>query len=222
MGSRTGVTPASQYIKRPIGIDVLTAARQRIAYTFDNFERVYISYSGGKDSTVMLHLVMDEAIARHRRVGVLFIDLEGQYRITIESIAACLEDYRDNIEPYWVALPIHLRNAVSAFEPFWLCWAPDARAAWVREPPESAITDESFFPFFSRGMEFEEFVPEFGRWYGKGEPCACGRRCTTASSGRLALWMTYSTSIPFTTGALKTCGRITPSTPSGRTTACTT
>jgi predicted phosphoadenosine phosphosulfate sulfurtransferase len=173
MGSRTGVTPASQYIKRPIGIDVLTAARQRIAYTFDNFERVYISYSGGKDSTVMLHLVMDEAIARHRRVGVLFIDLEGQYRITIESIAACLEDYSDNIEPYWVALPIHLRNAVSAFEPFWLCWAPDARAAWVREPPESAITDESFFPFFSRGMEFEEFVPEFGRWYGKGEPCAC-------------------------------------------------
>lgn len=173
MGSRPSVAPASQYIKRRIGVDVLTAARERIAYTFDHFERVYVSYSGGKDSTVMLHLVMDEAVKQQRTVGVLFIDLEGQYRITIESIAECMNHYRANIEPYWVALPIHLRNAVSAYEPFWLCWAPDRRAAWVREPPEAAITDEAFFPFFSRGMEFEEFVPEFGRWYGRGEPCAC-------------------------------------------------
>ncbi len=167
------MTAASQYIKRPIGIDVLAAARQRIAYTFDNFERVYVSYSGGKDSTVMLHLVMDEAIARNRRVGVLFIDLEGQYRITIESVQAMFEQYRGHIDPFWVALPIHLRNAVSAFEPFWLCWDPAAILAWVRQPPFGAITGEQYFPFFSRGMEFEEFVPEFGRWYAAGKSCAC-------------------------------------------------
>jgi predicted phosphoadenosine phosphosulfate sulfurtransferase len=167
------VTAASQYIKRSIGIDVLTAARQRIAYTFDNFEQVYVSYSGGKDSTVMLHLVMDEAIARGRRVGVLFIDLEGQYRITIESVQAMFEQYRGHIDPYWVALPIHLRNAVSAFEPFWLCWDPAAILAWVRQPPSGAITNEQYFPFFLRGMEFEEFVPEFGRWYAGGQSCAC-------------------------------------------------
>ena len=35
-----------------------------------------------------------------------------------------------------------------------------------------AITDEQYFPFFRRGMEFEEFVPEFGKWYG-GKKCAC-------------------------------------------------
>ena len=38
-------------LKRGLGIDVLTAARQRIAYTFDYFEKVYVSFSGGKDST---------------------------------------------------------------------------------------------------------------------------------------------------------------------------
>jgi predicted phosphoadenosine phosphosulfate sulfurtransferase len=167
------MTAASQYIKRSIGIDVLTAARQRIAYTFDNFEQVYVSYSGGKDSTVMLHLVMDEALARGRRVGVLFIDLEGQYRITIESVREMFERYRGHIDPYWVALPIHLRNAVSAFEPFWLCWDPAAILAWVRQPPPGAIVNEQYFPFFSRGMEFEEFVPEFGRWYAGGKSCAC-------------------------------------------------
>jgi predicted phosphoadenosine phosphosulfate sulfurtransferase len=44
--------------------NVLDAAIDRINYTFDNFEKVYISFSGGKDSTVMMHLVMDQAIKR--------------------------------------------------------------------------------------------------------------------------------------------------------------
>ena len=50
--------------KRPLDMDVLTAARQRISWTFDHFPRVYVSFSAGKDSTVMLHLVADEARAR--------------------------------------------------------------------------------------------------------------------------------------------------------------
>ena len=43
---------------------VLEAAKERVEYTFDNFKRIYVSFSAGKDSTVMLHLVMDEAIKR--------------------------------------------------------------------------------------------------------------------------------------------------------------
>ena len=61
--------------KRMLGVSVLEAARQRIAWVFDNFPRIYLSFSGGKDSTVMLHLVMDEAIKRDRTIGVLFVDL---------------------------------------------------------------------------------------------------------------------------------------------------
>jgi len=36
-----------------------------------------------------------------------------------------------------------------------------------------AITDRAYFPFYHYGMEFEEFVPEFGKWYGKGKLTAC-------------------------------------------------
>lgn len=152
---------------------MLDAARQRIARVFDDFPRVYVSFSGGKDSTVMLHLVMEEAIRRQRKVGVLFVDLEGQYRIAIEHCQACYDDYAEHVEPYWVALPIHLRNAVSQFEPHWLCWDPDREPDWIRRPPAMAITDEGFFPFFRRGMEFEEFTPAFGRWYSQHKLCAC-------------------------------------------------
>jgi predicted phosphoadenosine phosphosulfate sulfurtransferase len=63
--------------------NVLEASKERISYVFDNFNKVIISFSGGKDSTVMLHLVMDEAIKRKRKVAVMFIDLEGQYDYTI-------------------------------------------------------------------------------------------------------------------------------------------
>lgn len=156
-----------------IGIDVLTAARQRIARAFDAFNCLYVSFSGGKDSSVMLHLVMEEAIKRGRKVGLLLIDLEAQYKLTIEHLTECFELYKDHIEPFWVSLPIALRNAVSMYEPKWLCWDPERRADWVRTAPTMAITDESFFPFFHRGMEFEEFVEKFGHWYGGGELTGC-------------------------------------------------
>lgn len=159
--------------KRGLGLNVLQAAQQRIAYVFDEFPRVYVSFSGGKDSTVMLHLVMAEAIKRNRTVGVLFIDLEGQYRITIDHIQRCYEMYRDHIEPYWVALPIHLRNAVSMYEHHWVCWEPGRETDWIRRPPEMAITDEARFPFYRHAMEFEEFTPEFGKWYAQDQLCAC-------------------------------------------------
>ncbi len=166
-------------IKRGIGVDVLQAARDRIAWTFDEFDKIYLSFSAGKDSTVMLHLVADEARKRNRRFGVLVVDLEGQYELTIKHGELCAEMYADCIDLFWICLPLHLRNAVSVYDPFWLCWDPDAEDAWIRRPPEYAITDEKYFPFFSRGMEFEEFVPEFGNWYAEGEKCACfvGIRC---------------------------------------------
>ena len=157
--------------KKPLGIDVLTAARQRIAYTFDNFPRIYVSFSGGKDSSVMLHLVMDEAIKRNRKVGVLFVDLEAQYKITIEHVQYMYDLYAEHIEPCWVSLPMALRNAVSQYQPKWTCWGDNVD--WVRQPPEMAITDRDHFPFYHYDMEFEEFVPEFGHWFGNGKLTAC-------------------------------------------------
>lgn len=155
--------------KRPLGVTVDAAARDRIAWAFDTFPRIYVAFSGGKDSTVMLHMVMDEALRRNRSVAVAFIDLEGQYKLTIDHIDQCMKMYGSLIEPYWLALPLHLRNAVSAYEPFWLSWDPAAEESWIRRPPDYAITDPGRFPFFHPGMEFEEFVPLFGEWYGAGE-----------------------------------------------------
>lgn len=156
-----------------MGIDVLTAAQERLKWTFDNFERIYLSFSGGKDSTVMLHLAMEEAIKRKKKIGVLFVDLEGQYSLTINHIQNCYDMYAEHIEPFWCCLPINLRNAVSVYSPFWTCWDDDKKEDWIREMPEMAIKNDGTFPFFSKGMEFEEFVPLFGEWYSQDKSCAC-------------------------------------------------
>jgi predicted phosphoadenosine phosphosulfate sulfurtransferase len=153
--------------------DVYKASIERINYTFDNFKKIYLSFSAGKDSTVMLHLTMQEAKKRNQKIGLLIVDLEGQYKFTIEHIEACIEEYKDYIELYWVCLPLHLRNAVSVYEPFWLCWDDEKKDDWIRPLPSKGINDMNYFPFFRKGMEFEEFVPEFGEWYSKGELTAC-------------------------------------------------
>lgn len=153
--------------------NVLDAARERIEYTFDHFEKIYVSFSGGKDSSVMLHLVMQEAIKRNRIVGVLIVDLEAQYRATDEHLVEMVERYRDNIDLHWICLPLTLRNAVTNYEPKWLCWDPDNRDIWVRDMPAKGMEHSLFYPFFQPGMEFEEFVVLFGQWYANGKDCAC-------------------------------------------------
>ena len=174
-----------------LGTDVLTAARQRISYVFDNFPRIYVSFSGGKDSTVMLHLVMDEAARRGRTVGLLFVDLEAQYELTIQHVEQCFRDYAGAVDPYWVSLPLNLRNAVSQFQPQWVCWDRSVESDWVRTPPDIAIADPAYFPFFRHAMEFEEFVPAFGDWFSEGKLTACfvGIRCDES----LNRWRTIAT-----------------------------
>ncbi len=176
--------------KKLLGIDVCEAARRRIAWTFDTFPRIYVSFSGGKDSTVMLHLAATEARKRNRKIGMLFMDLEGQYKLTIDHITEMLALYSDCLEPFWVCLPIHLRNAVSSYEHHWVCWEPGREQDWIRTPPSTAITDPAHFPFYRHAMEFEEFVPLFGEWYGRGQLTACMVGIRTAES--LNRWRTIA------------------------------
>jgi len=159
--------------KNGLGISVYEAAIERIKIVFDSFEKVYVSFSGGKDSSVMLHLVADEARKRGRRIGCLFVDLEAQYKYTVDHVIKMYGAYEDVIDPYWICLPIALRNAVSVFEPKWECWDIEKKTIWVRDYPEKCISDVNFFHFFRRGMEFEDFVPKFGDWYSEGKKTAC-------------------------------------------------
>lgn len=157
--------------KRYIGVDVLTAARERIRKTFDQTERAYIAFSGGKDSSVLFHLVMNEAIRRNRRVAVMYIDMEAQYADTIKHVREMFDMYADHIEPHWICVPMRLRNALTNYEPQWLAWDPSRERDWIRTKPYDCKGIDDY-DFAQPGMEFEEFVPLFARWYGQGKKTA--------------------------------------------------
>lgn len=163
--------------KRGLGMSVYEAAQERISWTFDNFERIYLSFSGGKDSTVMLHMVMDEAKKRQRKVGLFFLDWECQLSLTVEFAQEMYAKYRSLIEPYWFSVPITTWNACSQFEPEWTAWDQGKQDLWVRELPPEGISFPIQFPhvmpFYHDKISFEEFIIEFGKWYADGKTTAC-------------------------------------------------
>lgn len=158
--------------KTYLNIDCYSAAQERIAWTFDIFNKIYVSFSGGKDSTAMTHMVMDEAIKRGRKVGLFFLDWECQFQLTIDHVAHVFEMYKDHIEPYWIALPIKTWNGCSQYEPEWTAWEEGKEDIWTRQKHPLSIQDKMLIPFYYDGIMFEEFTPLFSKWYGQGEPCA--------------------------------------------------
>jgi predicted phosphoadenosine phosphosulfate sulfurtransferase len=154
--------------KKYVDKNVYDAAVERTEFIYDNFERVYFSFSAGKDSSVMLHIALDVARKRNKLpVHALFIDLEGQYKTTIEHAEEMM--LQDDVKGYWVCLPIHLRNAVSMYHSQWVCWDPSKKDVWIRDLPTNkcVISDVNYFPFFRYAMEFEQFVPRFHDWFSK-------------------------------------------------------
>lgn len=154
--------------------NVYDAATERFQTVLEEFDNYYISVSGGKDSSVMLQLMAQEARKAGRKFSVLYIDLEAQYQATmahINELIDCTKDVVDNW--YWVAMPLSLRNAVSAIQPKWICWDKKDKKKWVREYPtkrkDVVLCTEDKCPdgwgWFYHGMEFEEFILWFAKWF---------------------------------------------------------
>lgn len=154
--------------------NVYDAARERFEMAFKEFDKVFVAFSNGKDSGVLLNLAIDVARELGKLpVTALYVDMEAQYKHAIDFTHRMFN--KEEVCGYWVCLPLHLRNAVSQFQPHWLCWDESKRDAWVREYPECeyVVKDENFFPFFRRGMEFEEFVSDFADWFSEGKKTGC-------------------------------------------------
>ena len=156
--------------------DVLSAARDRYKFIFNNFDNVCFSFSGGKDSSLMIQLANIVAKKLNKVFDVLYIDLEAQYKHTIEHVYE-LKELSQIRDFYHITLPLYLRNAVSVLQPKWICWKPEDKELWVRDLPKDSINlSNNYLPFYDRVMEFEEFVPSFNKWYAdtKGGMCAVG------------------------------------------------
>lgn len=147
--------------------NVLDAAIERYEIIFNEFDHIYFSFSGGKDSSVMVQLAAKVARKLNKKFDVVYIDLEAQYKSSIKHVYEIKEMCSDVInEFYWICLPLSLRNASSIIQPKWVCWDKNDRHKWVRDMPDDVINEDNCeWDWFEWGMEFEQFIVDFAEWY---------------------------------------------------------
>ena len=108
-------------MKKYLDINVYEATQNRLKYIFDNFDNIYVSFSGGKDSGLLLNLVLDYK-RRHniaKKIGVFHQDFEAQYQATTDYVESMFLKNLDDIVPYWVCIPQGSRCAVSNYQMYW-------------------------------------------------------------------------------------------------------
>jgi len=146
-------------------MNVYEAAQERIATVFREFDNVYVSFSGGKDSGVLLNLAADHARAIGRRISVFHIDYEAQYQMTTDYVDAALSEVADIADVYRVCLPIAASCAVSMSQAYWIPWDADKRDLWVRPLPEQSVNESNHeFDWFTKGMWDYDLQERFAGW----------------------------------------------------------
>lgn len=150
--------------------NVYEALQERLEYLFQEFDNIYLSFSGGKDSGLLLNLLLDfrNKYYPERTIGVFHQDFEAQYTVTTEYVERTFERIRDQVEPYWVCLPMATRTALSSYEMFWYPWDDQKKESWVREMPDKEYVinlDNNPITTYRYRMHQEDLAKQFGRWY---------------------------------------------------------
>lgn len=153
-------------------MDVYDALQERFDYIFSEFDNIYVSFSGGKDSGLLVNLVVDYCRRNKvkRKIGVFHQDFEAQYSMTTQYVDEVFEKNLDYIEPYWVCLPMETRTALSSYEMYWYPWDDEKEDIWVRPMPDKPyVVNLNNNPIFlyKYKMPQYELSKQFGRWYRK-------------------------------------------------------
>ena len=156
--------------KQYLGMDVYEAIQERLAFLFREFENIYVSFSGGKDSGLLLNMTLDYVKAHGitKKIGVFHQDFEAQYAMTTKYVEETFEENLDRIEPYWVCLPMATRTALSSYEMFWYPWDDEKEKLWVRPMPNKEYVihlKQNPFYLYQYKMHQEDLAKQFARWY---------------------------------------------------------
>lgn len=157
-----------QYVEQ----NVYEAFLERMHFIFTEFENIYVSFSGGKDSGLLLNLTLDfrNQYYPHRRIGVFHQDFEAQYTVTTEYVEKTFQrlETEPMVDLYWVCLPMATRTCFSSYQMYWYPWDDTKEEIWVRPMPEHPYVinlKNNPMTTYQYRMHQEDLAKQFGRWY---------------------------------------------------------
>lgn len=174
-----GAIKRAEIEQREKKMNVYDAANLRLKKIFNEFDNVYVSFSGGKDSGVLLNLAAEYVKKNYpgRKLGVFHIDYEAQYQMTTDYVDAVMNEHSDVLEMYRVCLPVSVPCATSAYQNHWVPWEASKRELWVRDMPVKSINEMNHeFDWFVHGMWDYDLQEKFSAWIHqkkKAERTAC-------------------------------------------------
>lgn len=150
--------------KKFTDVDVMTAARERIRAALGMCDTLVVSFSGGKDSTVLLNIAIDVCKEEGALpVKTLFVDEEAIYPECEEYVRRVSE--REEVELLWSCVPTKHRNASSRKHAWWYTWNPEEKDLWCRPMPREALGPEDLpnVPWDAIPVQMGElYGPELG------------------------------------------------------------
>lgn len=146
--------------------NVLEETQKRISYIFDEFDNIIVSISGGKDSTVLAYLALQEAKKRGRKIGLFFLDEEVMYNATIEQVEYLMNLYPENTIRFWLQIPFHLTNSTSFEDGQVDCWEKAKKPLWLHKRSSKNIltqpwTHETKIADKNKGFGFYDVLYNF-------------------------------------------------------------
>lgn len=156
--------------KKKLTDNVYEATQKRFKFIFEEFENIYVSFSGGKDSGLLLQLLLDfrDKYYPQKKIGVFHQDFEAQYSATTDYVEEVFASLTHNVERYWVCLPMATRTALSSYEMYWYPWDNEKEDSWVREMPKHDYVinlANNTITTYRYKMHQEDLAKQFGRWY---------------------------------------------------------
>lgn len=172
--------------RKYLDINVYESLIERLHFIFCEFENIYVSFSGGKDSGLLLNILLDfkEKYYPNKKIGVFHQDFEAQYSVTTEYIEKVFKSLENKADLYWVCLPMATRTSLSNYEMYWYPWDDKKKEQWVRPMPTHSYVynlDNNIISTYKYKMHQEDLAKQFGRWYrdingGTSTICLLGMR----------------------------------------------